>query len=311
MRAMILAAGLGQRLKPLSEELPKPVVPVMNRPVTWFALDHLRRHDIKQVVVNTYHLKEQAKRLISEVCPRNLSLQFSDEHELLGTGGGIRNAAPLLIDSAKHPEPVIVYNGKLVFDPALDAALEHHQQKGAYATMLLRRLPQHSSYGVVRLNNEGLICDILGHYGTEHEHVRPLMFTGVQILSAQAVLDLPEQGCVVRDGYLRWLDRGETIAGIIDETSWQEVSTVQAYFATNMSFLEGNQRWPGITVDSQHNFIDATKPQANIDRCVIPQGVNLRAGISLSKVVAWEGSTIEQNLSNAIVTPRRIVQLKP
>src|SRR5690242_16831338 len=118
VRGMLVAAGFGTRLDPLTRELPKPALPVANRPVAWFAADHLARHGVRELVVNTHHLGGELERVLGAVQPEGTQLRFIHEPEILGTGGGVRNAW-----SATSQEALLAFNAKLVFAPDLQRAL--------------------------------------------------------------------------------------------------------------------------------------------------------------------------------------------
>src|SRR5436190_20338773 len=107
---MLVAAGFGTRLEPLTRELPKPALPLGNRPVAWFALDHLRRCGARDVVVNTHHLAERLREQLEPCCPADVALRFVHEPMILGTGGGVRNAW-----QPAAGEDFVVFNAKLLF----------------------------------------------------------------------------------------------------------------------------------------------------------------------------------------------------
>jgi mannose-1-phosphate guanylyltransferase len=133
MRAMLVTAGFGTRLLPLTELLPKPAVPVCNRPIAWYALDHLRRSGVREFVANTHHLPNELERELGAVTPGDVQLRFVHEPEILGTGGGVRNAwRPI------DGETFLVMNGKYVFAPDIAGALRVHRDSGALATMILK-----------------------------------------------------------------------------------------------------------------------------------------------------------------------------
>ncbi|MET0390420.1 MAG: sugar phosphate nucleotidyltransferase, partial [Polyangiales bacterium] len=117
LRAMLITAGLGTRLSPLTDHLPKPAVPVANRPVAWFALDHVRRVGIRDFVLNTHHLARELQDTLTAVAPPDVQLRFVHEPQILGTGGGVRNAW-----QPRGDEIFVVMNGKYVFAPDMAAA---------------------------------------------------------------------------------------------------------------------------------------------------------------------------------------------
>jgi len=307
MRAMVLAAGLGTRLSPLTEELPKPAVPVANRPLIAFALEHLARSGLRDVVVNTFHLAERAAEHIRAAAPPELSLTILAEPELLGTGGGIRNAAPHLLDG---DAPVLVVNSDILFAPDLRAAVAHHERLGAVATMVLRRTSDPKRFGSVDIDSAGRVRRLLGAPAEASGPLEALMFTGVHVLSPRAFAALPARGCVVRHAYRRWVDAGEVVAGFVDGSAWRDVGTLESYLAANLDLAAGRLVWPGV-VPSHTGVLAA--PDAVIDAAaevrhsVIGAGATVAAGVVLDRCVVWPGTHVDCGSRDAVVTPNRIV----
>jgi NDP-sugar pyrophosphorylase family protein len=238
---MLVAAGFGTRLDPLTRELPKPALPVGNRPIASFGLDVLARAGVDDVVVNTHHLGDRLRAALEGDHPRGTTLRFVHEPHILGTGGGVRNAW--------HPvdgEEFVVWNAKLLFEPDLARALEVHRQTDAIATLVLRELPAGSSFSPVEVDAEGRVLRIRAEPRAGATRVR--MFTGVQILSARAHRDLPLDGDVFEHAYLPWLARGEYVASVSDDAPWMDVGVALRHYAdANVALANAALRWPGIT----------------------------------------------------------------
>src|SRR5688572_13255667 len=146
MRAMVFAAGVGSRLRPLTDRLPKPAVPFFHRPICWYALDHLARTGVNEVVLNAHYLAGELEQALRDA-PRigGLEPRIVREAELLGTGGGLRNAVALqsrrLGRELGDDEPFVVTAGDIFFAPDLAGAIALHRRSRAYATMVLRSDP--------------------------------------------------------------------------------------------------------------------------------------------------------------------------
>lgn len=300
LHGMILAAGLGTRLRPLSDELPKPAVPVLNRPLAAFALDHLARSGVRTIGLNTHHLASRLRATVEPHVPAFVRSLFTVEDEILGTGGGIRATWRAL----GEPDPFIVMNGDVLFEPDLAGALELHATSGASATMVLRTSPKVDSYGSVEIDDAGRVRRLLGHPAGEGE-LRKFMFTGVHILTARAIHSLPERGCVVRQGYRLWLDRGDVIAGFVDESRWLDLGTVADYAQAQLDLLEDGWPLPGGLTTTAEGLLD---PSANIQQgarlqhCIVGAGARIAGGVELTRVIAWPGAVIEHDLADSIVT---------
>jgi mannose-1-phosphate guanylyltransferase len=146
MRAMVLAAGLGTRLRPLTYEITKPMVPVLDRPVMEHILDLLALHGFEQVIANLHHFPEMIREHFGE------RLTYREEPELLGTAGGVRGCADFFGD-----EPFLVISGDALTDIDLGALVARHREAGGIATLAVKRVPDTREFGVVLHDREGRI----------------------------------------------------------------------------------------------------------------------------------------------------------
>src|SRR4051794_36319731 len=132
--AFVMGAGLGTRLRPLTDELPKPLMPIFQKPLITFALDHLIAAGVRHFVINTHHLAEHFDQVFPDGTYRDCALQLIHEPVLLETGGGIKNAEHLLPDG-----PFIVYSGDLLTDINIEELVAEHVRCGNDVTLALRR----------------------------------------------------------------------------------------------------------------------------------------------------------------------------
>lgn len=308
MQAMLLAAGLGTRLKPLTDLRPKPVVPVANRPLGAFAMDHLARVGVRTVVANTHAQPELVEDLLRSHCPDGVNLVFSRETTLLGTGGGLRQAQALFADPAA---PVVVMNGDTLFAPDLSEAYRQHVEKGAVATMILRRTPDPASFGAIGIDGEGWVRTLLGAPGSRNV-AEELMFTGVHILAPEAFEAMPESGCVIRTAYRRWVDGGAPVLGVVDDSPWADLGTVSDYHRVNLELASGLFRWPGV-VPIEGSLLAADRLtsgyHSTIRNSVVGADVEIAEGASIDACVVWPGSVITRSASRAVITPEHRIEL--
>ena len=299
---MLVTAGLGTRLGALSDELPKPAMPVANRPAAWFALDHLARFGVREVVLNTHHLADRLREEVERHAPPGLTLRFMHEPRILGTGGGLRNAW-----RPEDGEHFVVMNGKLVFAPDLLAALERHVAANAIATMVLRGMPPGGGFGAVEVDVEARVRRIRGlPVSASTSGLAPRMFTGVHILSARAWRDLPEDGDVIEHAYARWLGRGETVLGVDDAGTWIDVGvSPRHYLEANLALARGQVVWPGIAPGPRGVVFGAgaqVGEGANVTDAVLGDGAVVAPGARVSRAVLWRGARVESELTDAVVT---------
>jgi len=135
MKAMILAAGFGERLWPLTVDRTKPALPVLGKPLVGYVAEYLARFGINDVIVNLHHEPDSVRRVLGDGSQFGVRLEYVYEPEILGTSGALDNARALL-----ESETFVVINGKLVTDIDLNAAVQHHRRENALATLVLKRM---------------------------------------------------------------------------------------------------------------------------------------------------------------------------
>ncbi|MFW2388380.1 MAG: sugar phosphate nucleotidyltransferase [Polyangiales bacterium] len=296
---MLLAAGLGTRLQPLTDLRPKPIVPVANRPLAAFAMDHLARSGVRSIVANSHPQPELVESTLKAASPVNVNIRFSREETLLGTGGGLRKARPLFDDSQK---PVIVMNGDTLFAPDLAVAHAQHLSHKAVATMILRRTESPERFGAIGIDRDGWVRSLLGT-PDDPQVSEALMFTGVHILSPQAFEAMPESGCVIRSAYRHWVDGGARVLGVVDDSPWADLGTVNEYHRLNLELASGARTWPGIEPRDQCILPASASPSSNVRNSVIGENVQVQEGVTLDRCVVWSDTNVEQSATNAILTP--------
>jgi len=304
---MLVAAGFGTRLDPLTRELPKPALPLANRPVAWFACDHLVRCGVTDIAVNTHHLARELREALEAHAPAGARLSFVHEAQILGTGGGVRNAW-----QPREGEDFVTMNAKLLFAPDLSAALAVHRRSGAIATLVLRVLPPGTSFTAVpvaadgRVLGIGTVASAAQVTAAERAQATQCMYTGVQILSARAWADLPESGGIIEHSYARWLARGELVAGVIDDAPWTDVGvTLRHYLDAHLALASGSLRWPGITPEPGGLFVDPSARiarDARLELSAVGANAEVANGASLTRVLVWPRARVTTDLHDAIVT---------
>ena len=302
---MLLAAGLGTRLRPLTDRCPKPIVPVGNRPLAGFAMEHLARSGVRSIVANTHPEPELVESTLKSACPRGVDLRFSREIALLGTAGGLRKAQPSFDDPQS---PVIVMNGDTLFAPDLSRAYAAHVAHGAVATMILRPTDEPERFGAIGIDQNDWVRSLLGTPSDERVR-QSLMFTGVQILSPNAFSAMPESGCVIRSAYRHWVDTGAPVLGVIDESPWADLGTVAEYHRLNLELASGSFAWPGVEPRDGCILPDSREPSASVQRSVIGPEVVIAPGVQLDRCVVWPGTHVTRSSTNAVLTPKHRIEL--
>jgi NDP-sugar pyrophosphorylase family protein len=241
MKAMVLAAGQGTRLHPLTERTPKALVPVAGRPMIDYSLLLLKRYGIRDIVINLHHLGDQIENYLGDGRRLGLKITYSEEPELLDTGGGLLKAKPFLQDGT-----FIVINTDVLIDLSLDELIAFHKAKRAAATLVLRTDLLADQYGSIEVDADGRIHRFLQvQISTPiSPPITKLMFTGVQVLEPR-VFDYMESDKILRkfsttkDTYPRMLLQQERLFGFRFDGFWQDVGTASRIKEAEESLVAG------------------------------------------------------------------------
>jgi NDP-sugar pyrophosphorylase family protein len=244
MKGMVLAAGRGTRLHPLTEQTPKALIPVAGRPMIEYSLLLLKRYGIRDIIINLHHLGDQIQTYLGDGERWGLQITYSKEPELLDTGGGLLKAKPFL-----HGDTFIVINTDVLIDLSLTELIAFHGQNGAAATLVVRPDPLADQYGSLEIDTEGRIRRFLETHtpGMQSVPTTKVMFTGVQVLEPR-VFDYmePDNGMrkfsTTKDTYPRMLLQQERLFGFRFEGFWQDVGTASRIKEAEESLAGGRAR---------------------------------------------------------------------
>ncbi len=225
MRAMILAAGLGTRLRPLTDTLPKPLLPIAGRPLIAWNLLLLRRYGVTEVMINLHHLGHLIEQALGDGSAFGMRIAYSKEPAILGTGGGLKQAEPFF-----GGEPFFVLNGDTLFDMDLGGMAAAHRQNRAVATMALRTDPDPDRWGAVELDAMHHVIRINGRGKNPEGRIRKQMFAGVHLMHPRLLADVPAgRESSIIEAYVRAIEAGETVAGCELSGYWSDIGTPERY----------------------------------------------------------------------------------
>lgn len=275
--AMILCAGLGTRLRPLTDWLAKPMVPIGDAPAVEHIAARLRSAGLDRLVVNVHHRPGDLR-----VWAAQRSAAVSEEPELLGTAGGVEHAAALL-----GAGDVLVWNGDILSDLDVPALMRAHAASGAAATLAV--LPRSPGEGNVGLAADGRIVRLRASaLGSE---VRGADFTGVHVIGASLRRALPAKGCLVGDVYIPALLGGAHLAAHVVTTSFVDVGSLAAYAGANRAWLGPRGSWVGA----------GAVVRAGVTGSII--GIGARIDAEVVGCIVWPGTHVDERAENLIVTP--------
>jgi mannose-1-phosphate guanylyltransferase len=283
---MVLAAGLGTRLRPLTDEVPKPLVPLGDRPMLSHVVDQLRKHGEERIVVNAFHHPEQL-----HAWAKGAGVFVSNEQDLLGTAGGVANARTLLGDV-----DVLVYNGDILAD--VDVAALRVARTGLACLAIASRAKNEGNVG---LGEDGRVVRLRKtSFGPES---RGGDFLGIHVIGKELVSTFPDRGGLIEDVYLPALSRGECLTAMDVHTPFTDLGTPEAYLAANLSWLvsRGVDSW--VAPDAH------VAGDVRLKRTIVGHGARVMGRGVLSECVVWPGAVVTAPLERAIVTPKQVVHV--
>ncbi|MBD0318651.1 MAG: NDP-sugar synthase [Thermoleophilia bacterium] len=279
MKAMVMAAGLGTRLRPLTDFLPKPMVPVANRPVLHHLLNLLHRHDVHEVGVNLHAAPEVIQEYFGNGASLDMEIRWSHEPELLGTAGGTKK-----LESLWGSETILVTSGDGLHDIDVTALLGHHRRTGALATLAVKPVPDPSSYGVVILERDTRVRGFQEKPSRE-EARSDLANCGVYVLEPELLERIPPDTFVDfgRDVWPGLVAAGEPVYAYATMAYWNDVGDLDALRNGILDAvlrhvrveIPGEELEPGIWAEEGCRISDAAQVDAPV---VLGRNVVVEAG---------------------------------
>ncbi|HEU5074186.1 MAG TPA: sugar phosphate nucleotidyltransferase [Polyangiaceae bacterium] len=277
---MILCAGLGTRLRPLTDELPKPLVPVGDRPLLAHIMQRLLRAGVTHGVLNVHHKSEKILNIIDSL---PLLPQVVHEAEILGTAGGIAAARPLF-----GPGPLVLHNGDILTTPPV-AELVARDRGG----LCLAVSPRPVGEGSVGLGASDRVVRLRGRiFGHE---LRGADYIGIAALGARCLESLPERGCLIQDWAIPELEAGRTVDTLVTSVAWTDLGRLEDYVQANLDWLGARPHAVGRGA--------LVAPTVVLDRSVIGAEAQVTGEGLLSECVIWPGARARAPLRGAVVTP--------
>ncbi|HEY2181880.1 MAG TPA: NDP-sugar synthase [Solirubrobacteraceae bacterium] len=309
MQAVILVGGEGTRLRPLTSTVPKPVVPLVDRPFISFMLDWLVRHGIDDVIMSCGFLASGVRNVLGDGSDAGVRLRFVEEPNPRGTAGALKYAEPML------DERFLMLNGDVLTDLDLTAQIAQHEQTGATATLALVPVADPSAYGLVHLNEDRSVRDFVEKPSSDAIDTN-LISAGAYVLE-RGVLELipPDRNVSIeREVWPRLI--GDGLYGFPAESYWLDIGSPERYLQGTFDIIEGNVDTPvaarlgddWLAVDDGARVDGRVVPPAVIERgahvaagahvgslVVLGQGVSVGAGTTVERSVILRGAEIGED----------------
>ncbi|MBN4054475.1 nucleotidyltransferase family protein [Nitrospira defluvii] len=230
-----MAAGLGTRLGPLTDDMPKPLLPVGGRPLIDYNLLLLKKYGITEVLINLHHYGEKIVQKLGNGSNIGMKIRYSEESRLLGTGGGIKKMASNFGD-----ETFVVINGDIVIEIELENLISFHREKEGLSTLVLRKEEDLSPFGIIEIDRNNRVQNILDKIPWDGKDKRQLMFTGLHIIEPKVLDYIPRDTFYsITDAYIDMLQNGEKLYGYINDHYWNDLGHLDRYNQVNQALNDG------------------------------------------------------------------------
>ncbi|HST56372.1 MAG TPA: NDP-sugar synthase [Solirubrobacteraceae bacterium] len=309
MQAVILVGGEGTRLRPLTSTVPKPVVPLVDRPFISFMLEWLRSHGVDDVIMSCGFLATSVRNVLGDGSEFGLRLRFVEEPDPRGTAGALKFAEPML------DERFLMLNGDVLTDIDLTAQIAQHERSGAKATLALVPVEDPSAYGLVRLRDDQSVREFVEKPSSDQIDTN-LISAGAYVLEREVLsLVAPDRNVSIEREVWPLLI-GAGLYGFVSDGYWLDIGTPERYLQGTFDIIEGNVA-TAVQARMGDGFL-AVADGADVKGRVIPpavleagvtvaatahvgsmvvlgQGVSIGAGSNVERSVIWSGAEIGEN----------------
>lgn len=292
MQAFILGAGLGTRLAPLTHILPKPLMPVFQKPLIQHTMDHYIRCGVSEFMVNISCLPLMWERAFPEPTYRGCPVSFSEEESPMDSGGGVKKIMPWV----KLGEPLLVHNGDILTDIPLADLLAEHKRRGNKVTLALRSVDGKRNVGFDE--ETGAITDMrhaLGVNPGTHQ------FAGVYLMEPEVAELFPEDDVFsIVPVWLELIKQGKVGGVVFDWANWHEIGSPAGYIDTMMELTSRERIHPTASISAAADLGED---------CVVGQDAVIPAGVVMDDCIVWPRTHVAPGTyRRCILTPRIVVQ---
>jgi NDP-sugar pyrophosphorylase family protein len=303
MKGLILAGGKGTRLRPLTINTPKPVVPVANYPFLLYQIDLMRSGGIEEIILSLSYQPRKIEDLLQDGADYGVRIQYAVEGTPLGTGGAFKNA------EAQIDSTTVVFNGDILTALDLSAVVALHRDRGAIATLVLTPVDNPSAYGLVETNRDGWVERFIEKPGPD-EITCNTINAGIYVLEPSVLKYMPkgEPYSFERGLFPTLLEQKEKVLSYVLDKYWIDIGTPAKYLEVHHDILSNKFASPRASeIPRSHgNIIDqdvTIREGARIQNSVIGKNCKISDGAQITDSVIWPGTTIDADarIDNAIV----------
>lgn len=231
MQSVILVGGRGERMKPLTDLLPKPMLPIKDNPVLWYQLMLLKKHGISDIIICGYYLFDTIKEYFSNGSAFGVSIKYVYEEEPLGTGGALKNA------EHEIKEDFIVLNGDVVTNLNIKELVKFHKEKKGIATLVLRETDHPEDSDIVEINNENKVVRFF--FKKDKNKVGNLGNTGIFVFKKEILDHIPNEPCILEKDVIAPIITFSPIYGYVSKDYIRDMGTFERYEKIKKDFESG------------------------------------------------------------------------
>lgn len=311
MKAFILAAGFGTRLRPLTDHIPKPLIPILNIPSLFYTFFLLKQAGITEIICNIHHHAIAIRRFIESSELPGLTITFSEEPVILGTGGGLKKCESLLGN-----EEFLLVNSDIITDIDFRALINHHHQSGRPGTLTLYETPEAATIGYIGVEN-GLVKDFRNSRNTGLYSA--YIYTGTAVLNPKIFGFLKEEfSGIVDTGFTGLIDNGG-LSYYLHDGQWGDIGSMQSYWQANLdkeSLITGMSDKMNLAIGMHPHHLSPEafiSKDAEVSCSVIGKGCRIGADCKITNSVLLPGVTVNPGTAiiNAVVDPFSTTVMKP
>lgn len=289
MKGLILAGGKGTRLRPLTINTPKPVVPVANAPFLLYQIDLMRSAGIDEIILSLSYQPRKIEDLLKDGSDYGVTIKYAVEGTPLGTGGAFKNAEEQ-IDST-----TVVFNGDVLTGLDLNAVIARHQKAGAVATLVLTPVENPSAYGLVETDSDGRVLRFIEKPGPDEITACRDINAGVYVLEPSVLRYMPkgEPYSFERGLFPALLENKELVLSYILDSYWIDIGTPQKYLEVHYDIMAGRFQSPRIPKSA---LVRSALPENVVvdDRSIVDSDVTIRSGVRIENSVIGRKCKIDE-----------------
>lgn len=313
IKAVIMAGGKGTRLLPLTQNLPKPLMPVLGKPVIYYIIQLLLSYEIKDIAITLMHMPQMIIDKVNSYYPLNFNYFIEDKP--LGTAGSVRAAKEWLNDN-----PFIVISGDALTNLEIKKLYDAHLQSGADITMAVKEVDNPSLYGVIKTNEDGFVKEFV-EKPKNNEIDSNLINCGIYVINPEILRYIPKDTMFdfAKDLFPIILDKGKKIYAHKLEKYWCDIGCIDEYFRANMDMLNGVQGLDVYTKNIEELYDIALRRVyfgkksfvgLKVDigsNVIIGNNCHIDGNISLSDCIIFDNTYLDVSCHGAIATPEHYI----